>query len=477
MSINNFEILDYLENDKNISKIKVKKKTDGLIYLLKRIDFKSLNKVDKLSSINEIRILSKLKHPNIIELKESFFDKISNTLNIITDFPDNGNLSNKINYTLKNEMYLEECIIWDVLTQILLGLNYLHKKGIILKNLRSDNIYLTKMRLVKITDFSSCIIVKKNNTIKNKENTSFYPAPELIIKSKYNNKCDIWSLGCIIYEMANLSLPYNGKNNTDLFNNIMKKKYKPIPHFYSKNLKSIINDMLIIDNSKRPSIDLLLNFPNVKETIKKLSLTYEKNKKIVNFDNINNFDKINSVIYNKNINFTLFNNLNEKKLNYRKININKNNLSEISYINSFQNNLPIKNNSLNNFNSINATVNINLKDIKLINNITYRTVKQRKIIENKNQKKNDCNPGVNSKINKIPKNNLNFNNIIFSKNKNEINRIKNNMTINSNNNFKFQNYISMSMNNEDIRYILNKNQIYNKNSLTEINNINITKNI
>ena len=477
MSINNFEILDYLENDKNISKIKVKRKTDGLIYLLKRIDFKSLNKVDKLSSINEIRILSKLKHPNIIELKESFFDKISNTLNIITDFPDNGNLSNKINYALKNAMYLEECIIWDVLTQILLGLNYLHKKGIILKNLRSDNIYLTKMRLVKITDFSSCIIVKKNNTINNKENPSFYPAPELIIKSKYNNKCDIWSLGCIIYEMANLSLPYNGKNNTDLFNNIMKKKYKPIPHFYSKNLKSIINDMLIIDNSKRPSIDLLLNFPNVKETIKKLSLTYEKNKKIVNFDNINNFGKINSVIYNKNINITLFNNLNEKKLNYRKININKNNLSEISYINSFQNNLPIKNNSLNNFNSINATVNINLNDIKLINNITYRTVKQRKIIENKNQKKNDCNSKMNSKINKIPNNNSNFKNIIFSKNKNEINRIKNSMTINSNNNFKFQNYISMSMNNEDIRYILNKNQIYNKNSLTEINNINITKNI
>lgn len=291
MSLNDFEILQKLGNEEKSSIFKVKRKKDGLIYILKTVMLQSLDKSEKQSSINEIKIVSSLSHPNINEFKEAFFDKFSKSLNIIFEFPHNGNLSNKINYAIKNGMYLEECIIWDVLVQILNGVNYLHKKGIIHRNLKSKNILLNNQRLVKISDFEACCVVENNNKmITGQVGTPFYTAPEIWEEEPYNYKCDIWSIGCIIYEMASLTLPFKGDTIKSLYENIMSKKIEPIPDFYSEDLKKIINYMLIFDPSKRPSTDLLLNYPRIKEESAKLKDIYEKYKNNKNSRNIQNKD-------------------------------------------------------------------------------------------------------------------------------------------------------------------------------------------
>ena len=128
MSLNDYEIIQEIGNQEESSLFKVKKKKDGLIYLLKKVDFYNVKKKVKQNALNEIKILSSLNHPNIIKLIEYFYDKISNTLNLIMEFPNNCLLSNKINFAIKYKMFFEEDIIWDILTQILIGLNYLHKK-------------------------------------------------------------------------------------------------------------------------------------------------------------------------------------------------------------------------------------------------------------------------------------------------------------------------------------------------------------
>jgi len=292
MSLNDFDILQKLGNEEKSSMFKVKRKKDGLIYILKTVQSQSLDKSEKRNVINEIKTVSSLSHPNIIEFKEAFFDKFSKSLNIIFEFPHNGNLSNKINYAIKNKMYMEECIIWDVLTQILNGVNYLHKKGIIHRNLKSKNILLNNQRLIKISDFeASCVFDKNNNMIIGQIGTPFYTAPEIWEEEPYNYKCDIWSIGCIIYEMASLTLPFKGNTIDSLYENIMSKKIKPIPDFYSEDLKKIINYMLMFDPSKRPSTDILLNYPRIKEESAKLKdiyIKYKINKNLRNSkDNVN----------------------------------------------------------------------------------------------------------------------------------------------------------------------------------------------
>jgi len=298
MSLNNFEILQKLGNEEKSSIFKVKRKKDGLIYILKTVKSQSLDKSEKQSKINEIKIVSSLSHPNIIEFKEAFFDKFSKSINIIFEYPHNGNLSNKINYAIKNRMYMEESIIWDVLTQILNGVNYLHKKGIIHRNLKSKNILMNNQRLVKISDFeASCVVVGNNKMIIGQVGTPFYTAPEIWEEEPYNYKCDIWSIGCIIYEMASLTLPFKGDNINSLYENIMSKKIKPIPDFYSEDLKKIINYMLIYDPSKRLSTDLLLNYPRIKEQSAKLKDIYLKYR--INKNSRNSKNKVNTNIISK----------------------------------------------------------------------------------------------------------------------------------------------------------------------------------
>ena len=275
MSLNDFEILKNYGNKEESIILKVKNKKDGLLYLLKHTDNKKLDEKLIQNLICEAKLLSSLKHPNIIQSKAYFVDKNSYSCNLLMEYPYGENLSYKINYALKNEMYLEENTIWEILTQILIGLNFLHKMGIVHRNLQSNNIFLSKQRLIKMTDFNNCF-KGKNITLINAPiyKTSYYSAPELLSRGTYSFKCDIWSVGCIIYEMASLSLPFRGNEKELLININNIEKLKSIPNFYSKNLKSIISDMLIVDQSKRLSSSMLLNNPNIKETLKKIKLIY-----------------------------------------------------------------------------------------------------------------------------------------------------------------------------------------------------------
>ena len=432
MSLNDFDLLQQLENEEKYLLLKVKNKKDGHIYLLKNIQLKSINLKEKKNMINEIKILNSLRHPNIIGFKNVFLDKPSNSFNILMEFPTNGNLENKIQYAINYKMYIEEAIIWNILTQILEGLVYAHKKGIIHKNLKSKNIYLTKFRLAKIINFGETSSLNNNIASSSKLRDLAYVAPEILAQKKYNYKCDIWSLGCIIYEMASLYLPFSGDNIESLYKNIMLTKYKSIPEFYSNNLKNIINNMLIVDPSKRPSYNFLLNFPNIKETrieLNKLNCIY------INFNN----NILLKDIQNKTNNNRIQSSKNFKKKEFKFLNINENKKSRTQ---THSRNIS-KSNTLHK----REISNENIK--KEIRNSTYRTLKERNIyLQNSLRllEQRRCNS----------KKNLNIGN--YEKNKRDIN-IDNNIF----NNYQNLTY-SLSLNNANIRSLIMdkfKNNIYN----------------
>ena len=277
MSLNDFEFRENLGKGAFGSVCIVKRKENKKIYAMKRVKLINLSEKEKENSFNEVRLLASLNHPNIIGYKEAFFDEKSSTLNIVMEYADDGDLSSKIKNNLKKKLQFDENTIWSILIQILEGLNYLHKSRIIHRDLKSANIFLTKKGIIKIGDLNVSIIAKKNLAV-TQTGTPYYAAPEVWENESYDNKCDIWSVGCILYEMACLRVPFRGTSIHQLYLNIIKGKYEEISDRYSNDLKNIIRLILCLDPLKRPSADDLLKNDIIKKKIKEMGLDNLENK-------------------------------------------------------------------------------------------------------------------------------------------------------------------------------------------------------
>ena len=271
MSLEDFEFGRILGKGVFGSVIIVKRKQDNEIYAMKRVKINDLTKRELENSFNEVRLLASLNHKNVIGYREAFYDQNSNTLNIVMEYADDGDLSTKIKENLKNKVYFDESTIWSTLIQILEGLKYLHKSDIIHRDLKSANIFLTKKGLVKIGDLNVSKIIGKSMAI-TQTGTPYYASPEVWNDYPYDYKCDIWSAGCIIYEMASLRMPFRGTSMQVLYSNVMKGEFAPIPLTYSDDLFKIIKLMLIKNPQKRPSAQDLLNNEIILDKIEKYEL-------------------------------------------------------------------------------------------------------------------------------------------------------------------------------------------------------------
>ena len=201
MSLKNFIIGKKLGKGAFGSVCLVTRKEDQKIYAMKTINIGKLDIKDRESSLNEIRILASLRHPNIIDYKEAFYDDNTKTLNIVMEYADDGDISHKIEENLKRRLRFEENTIWQWMIQILKGLKYLHDNGIMHRDLKCANIFLMKNGLLKIGDLNVSKVAK-NNLAQTQTGTPFYLSPEIWKDLQYDYKCDIWSVGCIIYELC-----------------------------------------------------------------------------------------------------------------------------------------------------------------------------------------------------------------------------------------------------------------------------------
>ena len=257
MSLEDFEYGRILGKGVFGSVLIVKRKEDKEIYAMKRVKIGGLTKKELENSFNEVRLLASLNHKNVIGYREAFYDQKSKTLNIVMEYADDGDLSTKIKQYIKQKLYFDEETIWSTLIQILEGLKYLHKSDIIHRDLKSANIFLTKKGGVKIGDLNVSKIIGKSMAI-TQTGTPYYASPEIWNDHPYDYKCDIWSAGCIIYEMAALRMPFRGTSMQMLYNNVMKGNFPPIPSRYSNELLEIIKSILIKNPHKRPSAEELL---------------------------------------------------------------------------------------------------------------------------------------------------------------------------------------------------------------------------
>ena len=238
---------------------------------MKQISLFNMNK-DEIEDVkNEAKILSSLYSKFVVKYLESFL--IDNSLNIVMEYCDGGDLSLYLNSFKETGKYLPEEKIWKIFIQTCLGINYIHSKNILHRDLKTMNIFLMKDERVRIGDLGVAKILNQNSFANTFVGTPYYLSPEICEEKPYNEKSDIWALGCILYEMATYKHPFNASNQGALIIKILNGNYDPVKNKdYSVDLKKMISCLLEKIYLKRPTIKEILKNPSKKYFI--INLNY-----------------------------------------------------------------------------------------------------------------------------------------------------------------------------------------------------------
>ncbi|KAL8579164.1 hypothetical protein ACOMHN_010748 [Nucella lapillus] len=250
----------------------------GAVYLVRHVHTKRLFALKKIeiderrktktqqAVLKEASILSGLRHPHIVLFHDSFLPEDQRHVCIIQDYCEGGTLADRIHEATNKNSPLAEKQIMQWFIQILMAVQYIHSKKVLHRDLKTENIFLTKNNTVKIGDFGISKIL--DNTIdvaKTVVGTPSYLSPELCEDIPYNSKSDIWALGCLLYEMCALRPPFDGNSLISLFFKIIKAEFQPVPSHYSEGVHEIINRVLVKTPEERPSASAILNLAFVKE--------------------------------------------------------------------------------------------------------------------------------------------------------------------------------------------------------------------
>lgn len=272
MSINDFEIIKQLGKGVFGIVLLARRREDNKIYAIKRVQISNLNQKEKQNALNEVRILASISHQNIIGYKESFYDETTQTLNLVLEFADDGDLATKIQNYKKNNQIFKENEIWSLFIQMIKGLKVLHEHQIMHRDLKSANIFLTKSGTCKLGDLNVSKVVKKG-LLYTQTGTPYFASPEVWMDKPYDYKSDIWSVGCILYEMCSLTLPFKGKNFNEVYKNVINGHYEHIPNYYSDDLSKVVSGLLQVNPNNRPTCEQILQHGVIK---KKMELIFGK---------------------------------------------------------------------------------------------------------------------------------------------------------------------------------------------------------
>jgi NIMA (never in mitosis gene a)-related kinase 1/4/5 len=259
MSLSEFHILGKLGQGAYSIVYKARRHSDNKLYAIKKVKIKKLSDKEKANALCEIRIMASIKHPNVISYKEAFFDEREESLCLIMEYADSGDLWQKLQKCIKRCTKLSEKSIWSIFVQLTRGLKALHDLGVFHRDLKSANVFLNRDGTVKLGDMNVSK-VSDDGFLATQTGTPYYASPEVWKDMKYNNKSDIWSLGCVLYEAITLKPPFRATDMEGLFEKVIEGQYDPIPSSYSQDLNEILKKILNIDAELRPSCDEILKY-------------------------------------------------------------------------------------------------------------------------------------------------------------------------------------------------------------------------
>ena len=234
---------------------KVRDKVNGEVLVMKQIAINNCNPGDLNDKLMECQVIRNLRHPYICRFKQYFVDR--NNLSIIFEYCDKGDLESFLK--LQQGFKLSETRIKKFVVELLLAINFLHAQDIIHRDIKPSNIFLKgKDYSVQLGDFGiacslgGAVIVEDVGTL-------YYQSPEILNNIKtgemaegHDCRTDIWSLGCIIFQLCNLDVPFNALTENRLITNIKECRHKPMNINICKELRDLYEVCMNKNNLTRP---------------------------------------------------------------------------------------------------------------------------------------------------------------------------------------------------------------------------------
>nr|XP_030701090.1 serine/threonine-protein kinase Nek1 isoform X3 [Globicephala melas] len=246
--------------------ILVKSTEDGRQYVIKEINISSMSSKEREESRREVAVLANMKHPNIVQYRESFEE--NGSLYIVMDYCEGGDLFKRIN-AQKGILFQEDQIL-DWFVQICLALKHVHDRKILHRDIKSQNIFLTKDGTIQLGDFGIARVLNSTvELVRTCIGTPYYLSPEICENKPYNNKSDIWALGCVLYEMCTLKHAFEAGNMKNLVLKIISGSFPPVSLHYSYDLRSLLSQLFKRNPRDRPSVNSILEKGFIAKRIEK----------------------------------------------------------------------------------------------------------------------------------------------------------------------------------------------------------------
>jgi len=253
---------------------------DKKMLVMKEVDISKMDARERKAAQVEVQVLASLKHPYIVRYSESFMHD-HKTLCIVMDYCEGGDLSQYVAQRKRQRTPVSEQQVVRWLTQMSLGLKHMHDKNILHRDIKTANIFLTKregkgeagsLGCVKIGDFGIAKVLDSATALaRTQVGTPYYLSPEICQKHSYAQPSDVWALGCVVYELCALRVPFEANDLPQLMNKIVCGPIARIPTpQYSRELSDIVSELLARQAHQRPTAEKVLQKKVLQEEIKRM---------------------------------------------------------------------------------------------------------------------------------------------------------------------------------------------------------------